>query len=96
MDAVPAARPAGKAQGKSIFVRPRRLLVRLRGSRGAVVADVLGGGARAGGAVDEGDYLVTITANGVTMKRVVHVERIGSLPEDPGFGGDDEDEEGEP
>ena len=55
-----------------------------------------GGFGRAGSAVPEGDYLVTITANGVTMKRVVHVERIGSLPEDPGFGGDDEDEEGEP
>src|SRR4029079_18148377 len=33
------------------------------------------GGQRAGAAVPEGDYLVTITANGTTMKRVVHVER---------------------
>jgi hypothetical protein len=30
----------------------------------------------------------------MTMKRVVHVERIGDIPEDSGFGGD-EDEEGE-
>jgi hypothetical protein len=29
------------------------------------------------------------------MKRVVHVERIGDVPEDTGFGGDEEDEEGE-
>jgi hypothetical protein len=52
------------------------------------------GGQRNGPPVPEGDYLVTITANGMTMKRVVHVERIGDIPEDSGFGGD-EDEEGE-
>ena len=52
------------------------------------------GGQRNGPPVPEGDYLVTITANGMTMKRVVHVERIGDIPEDSGFGGDD-DEEGE-
>jgi hypothetical protein len=28
----------------------------------------------------------------MTMKRVVHVERIGDIPEDSGFGGDDDDE----
>ena len=41
---------------------------------------------------------MTITANGATMKRVIHVERIGDLPEDSGFGGDDEEDEdgGEP
>jgi hypothetical protein len=45
--------------------------------------------------VAEGDYLVTITAGGATMKRVVHVERIGVVPEDTNFGGnDDEDDEG--
>jgi hypothetical protein len=38
---------------------------------------------------------VTITANGITMKRVVHVERIGDIPEDSGFGGDEEEFEGE-
>jgi len=53
------------------------------------------GGQRAGPAVAEGDYLVTITANGTTMKRVLHVERIGEIPDDPGFGGNDEDDEGE-
>ena len=45
------------------------------------------GGQRNGPPVPEGDYLVTITANGMTMKRVVHVERIGDVPEDSGFGG---------
>jgi photosystem II stability/assembly factor-like uncharacterized protein len=54
-----------------------------------------GGGQRAGGAVAEGDYLVTITAGGQTMKRVIHVERIGDIPDDTGFGGSDEDDEGE-
>ncbi|HMA19578.1 MAG TPA: hypothetical protein VKO87_02180, partial [Gemmatimonadaceae bacterium] len=52
-----------------------------------------GGGARPGPAVAEGDYLVTITVNGATMKRVVHVERIGDIPEDTGFGGDEDDED---
>ena len=52
-----------------------------------------GSGARNGPPVPPGDYLVTITANGMTMKRVVRVERIGDIPEDFGFGG--EEEEGE-
>ena len=42
----------------------------------------------------EGQYLVTITAGGATMTRVIRVERIGEIPEDPGFGGE-ADEEGE-
>jgi hypothetical protein len=54
------------------------------------------GGARPGAPIAEGDYLVTITVNGVSMKRVVHVERIGDVPEDNGFGGDDEDGGGDP
>jgi hypothetical protein len=52
-----------------------------------------GGGQRNGPLVSEGDYLVTITANGTTLKRVLHVERIGDIPEDTGFGGDEEEEE---
>ncbi|HUQ98216.1 MAG TPA: hypothetical protein VM166_02110 [Gemmatimonadaceae bacterium] len=51
------------------------------------------GGARQGSTVEEGDYLVTITANGVTMKRVVHVERTGDVGSDNPFGGDDEEDE---
>jgi hypothetical protein len=50
------------------------------------------GGARPGPAVAEGDYLITITAGGTTLKRVLHVERIGEIPEDTGFGGDEDDE----
>ena len=53
------------------------------------------GGGRPGGPVEEGDYLVTITANGATMKRVVHVERIGDVGPDFGFGGDEDDGDGD-
>ncbi len=49
------------------------------------------GGGRTGPMVAEGEYLVTITAGGTTMKRVVRVERIGEIPEDPGFGGYEEE-----
>ncbi|HEX2723227.1 MAG TPA: hypothetical protein VHM24_09935 [Gemmatimonadaceae bacterium] len=52
------------------------------------------GGGRTGPVVAEGDYLVTITAGGVTMRRVVHIERIGDIPDDPGFGGDEGEGEG--
>jgi hypothetical protein len=45
--------------------------------------------------VPPGDYLVTITANGQTMRRVLHVERVSEVREDP-FGGDEGDEEHEP
>jgi hypothetical protein len=45
--------------------------------------------------VPEGDYLVTITANGQTMKRVVHVERVSEIREDS-FGPDEDDEDHDP
>ncbi|MBA3405452.1 MAG: hypothetical protein H0U13_12330, partial [Gemmatimonadaceae bacterium] len=41
------------------------------------------GGQRTGPPVAEGDYLVTITAGGQTMRRTIHVERTGQLPPDP-------------
>ena len=51
------------------------------------------GGGRPGPSVEAGDYLVTITANGHTMRQTVHVERISEIREDSGFfGGDDEEE----
>jgi hypothetical protein len=37
------------------------------------------GGARAGNLVEPGDYMVTITAGGQTMRQVVHVERVGEI-----------------
>ncbi|HEY0241884.1 MAG TPA: hypothetical protein VGC52_04415 [Gemmatimonadaceae bacterium] len=40
------------------------------------------GGPRTGPAVPPGDYLVTITVGGATLKRVVRVERIGDIPAD--------------
>lgn len=42
---------------------------------------------RSGPAVEPGEYLVTITAGGQTMRRTVKVERIGEIREDPGFFG---------
>jgi hypothetical protein len=45
--------------------------------------------------VPEGDYLATITANGQTMKRVLHVERVSEIREDS-FGGDDDDDGHDP
>ncbi|HUQ19594.1 MAG TPA: hypothetical protein VM099_08270 [Gemmatimonadaceae bacterium] len=51
------------------------------------------GGQRQGPMVPEGDYLVTITANGQTMKRVLHVDRVSEIPEEP-FGADDEEDDG--
>jgi hypothetical protein len=37
------------------------------------------GGARTGNLVEPGDYMVTITAGGQTMRQVVHVERVGQI-----------------
>ncbi len=91
--------PGGAGQSGDLNLRPAEAPAGAPaggGGGGGGGGGRFGGFGRAGSAVPEGDYLVTITVNGVTMKRVVHVERIGSLPEDPGFGGDDEDEEGEP
>ena len=41
------------------------------------------GASRDGPMVPEGDYLVTITANGRTMRRVLRVERVSEIPIDP-------------
>lgn len=54
------------------------------------------GGARAGNLVEPGDYMVTINANGQTMRQVVHVERVGDIVNfdfgpDESDGGDPED-----
>jgi hypothetical protein len=53
------------------------------------------GGGRAGQMVPEGDYVVTITANGQTMKRVLHVERVSEIREDT-FGPEEDDEDHDP
>jgi hypothetical protein len=37
------------------------------------------GGGRNGNLVDPGDYVVTITAAGQTMRQYVHVERVGEI-----------------
>ena len=45
-----------------------------------------GGGGRFGGGaaiVKDGDYLVTITVGGNTLKQVVRVEHIGEIPDEP-------------
>jgi hypothetical protein len=54
------------------------------------------GGGRNGNLVDPGDYIVTLTAGGQTMRQYVHVERVGEIinsdfgpeDEDPDAGGD--------
>jgi hypothetical protein len=43
-------------------------------------------------AVPEGDYLVTITANGQSMRRVVHVDRVYEIPDEPGVEEEDDRE----
>lgn len=53
------------------------------------------GGGRNGAFVPEGDYLVTITANGQTMRRVLHVERVSEIREDS-FPEDEDDEGSDP
>jgi hypothetical protein len=54
-----------------------------------------GGFGRGGNAVEPGDYLVTITANGEQLRQVVRVERVGDIVENP-FGFGDDEEEGQP
>ena len=51
-----------------------------------------GGGGRPGPNVEPGEYLVTITAGGQTMRRTVKVERIGEVRDDPGFFGEEDEE----
>jgi hypothetical protein len=51
------------------------------------------GGGRNGNLVDAGDYLVTITAGGQTMRQVVHVERVGDIV-NIDFGPDEGEEDG--
>jgi hypothetical protein len=56
-----------------------------------------GGGRRGGGGglVGTGDYLVSITVGGQTLKQVLHVERV-SGGSGGGFPFQDDDEEHEP
>ena len=51
------------------------------------------GRGRGGDIVDPGDYMVTITAGGQTMRQVVHVERVSDIVNFD-FGQDEDDEEG--
>ena len=51
------------------------------------------GGGRAGNVVEPGDYMVTITAGGQTMRQVVHVERVGEIV-NVDFGPDEDEEDG--
>jgi photosystem II stability/assembly factor-like uncharacterized protein len=52
------------------------------------------GAGRNGPMVPEGDYLVTITANGQTMRRVLHIERVSEIPAEPP--GSEEEDESDP
>jgi hypothetical protein len=83
-------RQGGGAPGE-INLRPAESPIGERGGGGG--GGGFFGGARAGNLVEPGDYMVTITAAGQTMRQVVHVERVGEIvnidqrPDD----GDEED-----
>ena len=62
------------------------------GGGGGGAGGGFGGVGRAGNAVDPGDYMVTITANGQTLRQVVRVDRVGDIVDNPFGFGDDEDE----
>jgi hypothetical protein len=83
----------GGAPGE-INLRPAESPV---GERGGGGGGGFFGGARAGNLVEPGDYMVTITAAGQTMRQVVHVERVGEIvnadqrPDDADEGDDPND-----
>lgn len=106
-DTTTARRPGGRGQGGfgarisggEINLRPAE--APLGGPAGGPGAGGGGGGPFGGGrqglTVAPGDYMVTITANGQTMGRLLHVERVSEIREDPlGDGdGDDGDDDGD-
>jgi len=81
----------GQSGDGELNLRPAEAPLRAGAGGGPGAAGGAGGGGGGGGFggprngtfVAEGDYLVTITAGGQTMRRTVHVERTGQLPPDP-------------
>ena len=75
-----AARGGRRGQGggalAEINLRPAETPVGERGGGGGGGGS---GGARGGNLVEPGDYMVTITVGGQTMRQVVHVERVGEI-----------------
>jgi hypothetical protein len=92
----PGGRRGGRPGG---FARQTPGEINLRPAEAAPGAPQFGGGGGGGGgfggrngpAVPPGDYLVTITAGGQTLKRVLHVERVGEIPEETPPPDDDDD-----
>lgn len=83
-----ARRPGGG--GDQINLRPAEEQI---GAGGGGGRGGRGGGGRTGGYVEPGDYIVTVTVGGRTMKQVVRVERVGEVGNDDPFGGDDDGDE---
>ncbi|MBA2708655.1 MAG: hypothetical protein H0U59_12695 [Gemmatimonadaceae bacterium] len=94
----PGSAPAGSAPGE-INLRPAEAPPGPPADFGGAGGGGGGGGGGFGGRngpmVAEGEYLVTITAGGQTMRRTIRVERVGEVPPDPFFGGEDEETEGD-
>ena len=78
-----AARGGRRGQGGGapgeINLRPAESPIGERGGGGGGGGGGGFGGARAGNLVEPGDYMVTITVGGQTMRQVVHVERVGEI-----------------
>jgi hypothetical protein len=83
----------GGAPGE-INLRPAEAPIGGGGAGGGEGGGGFFGGGRVGNLVDPGDYMVTITAGGQTMRQVVHVERVGEIA-NIDFG-PDEDSDGDP
>ncbi|HEY0336303.1 MAG TPA: hypothetical protein VGC70_03105, partial [Burkholderiales bacterium] len=91
--------PGRRAQGASATGE-----INLRPAEGPIGGAAAGGGeggggfggARNGNLVDPGDYVVTITAGGQTMRQFVHVERVGEIINSDFSPDEDEDAAAEP
>jgi hypothetical protein len=82
----------GGASGE-INLRPAEGLIGGTGGGAGEGGGGFFGGGRNGNLVDAGDYLVTITAGGQTMRQVVHVERVSDIV-NIDFGPEEDEEDG--
>jgi hypothetical protein len=92
MGAMRDSMAAMRARGDTAGMRALRQRMQARGGF-AGGGGRRGQGGRGGDTVDPGDYMVTITAGGQTMRQVVHVERVSDIVNFD-FGQDEDDEDG--
>jgi hypothetical protein len=89
-DTTGARRPRGAvAEAGDINLRPAEAPLGEAEQRGGGG----GRGGRQGQIVAEGDYLVTITVGGMALRRTLRIERLGDIPNEPGFGGEEGEDE---